>query len=101
MKNQTKNHAAEQTNYGRLHQLCACVLEEGGFRIGWAQIKKSIVNHISKHIQFTDTVEKSGILVIFISINLILANLEDTQWEQFQSYLSLCSSFNIFLVHTN
>ena len=61
MKNQTKNHAAEQTNYGRLHQLCALVLEGGGIKIGWALIKKSIVDHISKHVQLTEMVLVSKI----------------------------------------
>ena len=57
MKYQTKSHATEQTNYGRLQQPDARVLlEEGGIRIGWAPIAKSIVDHISKHIQFKETV---------------------------------------------
>ena len=34
MKDQTKNHAAEQINYGRLHQPGPLIIEKGGIRMG-------------------------------------------------------------------
>ena len=34
MKDQTKNHAAEQINYGRLHQPGPLIIEKGGIRSG-------------------------------------------------------------------
>ena len=65
--------------------------------------EKSNVDHISNHMQLTETIElyKHQERLISISIIFIPADLENTPWEQFQSYFSLCSSLNILLVHIN